>query len=1154
LELALRAADETDTPHLEELTLQTPLTLPATTPVHLQLRITAPDPTGHRHLDIHSRAQDGQEWTRHATATLAPAPAAAVPDLIAWPPVGAEAVELDGFYDRLADAGYGYGPAFRGLTVAWRRGEEVFAELRLDPRQHADAAGCTVHPALLDAALQAAALLPERDGARLPFSWSGVSGYASGATALRVRIAADGPDAVTLTAYDQAGQPVLGVDSLVLRPLRADLLGAAGGATADRLFRLDWQPVEGGQPEPWTPLAELGAQEPAPAVVVADAPLGEGPDETARVHDATAAALALVRRWLAEERFADSRLVLRTSGAVRTGPGQPPADLAQAAVWGLLRSVQSEHPDRFVLLDGDGQAGAPQALPLAGEPQLAVRAGEVLVPRLAPAAGAGTLVPPPGEPAWRLEPAGPGTTDGLALLAGPERPLGAGELRIAVRAAGLNFRDVAVTLGLTPDQQGLGSEGAGTVLEVGAEVTDLAPGDRVMGIFGAAFGPVAVADRRTVARIPEGWSYARAASVPVVFLTAYYGLFDLGGLRRGESVLVHAAAGGVGMAAVQLARHAGAEVFGTASPHKWDALRSAVPDERRLASSRTPEFADRFLAQTLGRGVDVVLNCLAREFVDASLRLLPGGGRFLELGKTDIRDAERVAAEHPGVAYRAFDLMEAGPGRIGEMLAEILALFERGVLSPLPLTCWDVREAPAAFRHLSRARHVGKNVLMLPAAPDPAGTVLVTGGTGTLGRLVARHLVTAHGVRHLLLASRRGPAAEGAADLLEELAGLGAEVTLAACDVADRTALADLLATVPKERPLTAVVHTAGLLADATVASLTDERLDRVLRPKADAAIALHELTADHDLAAFVLFSSGAGLLGPAGQANYAAANAVLDALAGRRRDAGLAGLSIGWGLWAERSALTADLDGTDLRRMARGGAGALSSAEGLALFDAALAGPRPYLLAARLDRAALRADGPAVLRGLVRPSRARAAAGAAAPAPGGLREQLAALTPPEAHRVLLDLVRGHAAAVLGHATPERIRPARPFKDLGFDSLTGVELRNRLVAATGVRLPAAMVFDHPTPEALARHLGAAAAERPGAAAGAPDPAAVLAELDRLEALMAAFPADGPVRAQLSDRLREVLSRSTAATAAAERIVAASDDEIFALIDRQLGGS
>ncbi|MGA6170674.1 SDR family NAD(P)-dependent oxidoreductase [Streptomyces sp. NPDC012600] len=1186
LELALRAGAEAECPVVEELTLGSPLVLPDEGAVHLQLRVGVPDGDGRRRLSVFARTTRDADapWTEHATGTLAPRPAGDPAGLLSWPPAGAEPVDTGDLYERFAEAGRHYGPAFRGIRAAWLRDGEVFAEVVLPEPQHADAAGCALHPALLDAALQTAALLPDQDGrARLPFSWNGVTGGTTGATTLRVRLAADAPDAVTLHAHDLSGRQVLGVGSLLLRaPAEGGPLSAT--AHADLLYRLDWTPATGpadGTAPTWGALggavpgavswqdldalgAALGAGAVLPEVIVAAVATADLPDAADRVRATAHRGLALVQQWLADERFAEARLALLTRDAVRTGPVDRPVDPAQAALWGLVRSARAEHPGRFVLVDAAGTAEPEDLLPgalAAGEPELALRTGAPLLPRLVRGGRAdGTLSLPDGA-AWRLTTDGRGSPEDITAEPAPEAlaPLGKGEVRIAVRAAGLNFHDVIAALGLDPDpeQQGLGSEGAGTVIEVGPGVDDLVPGDRVMGIFGGAFGPTAVADRRTVARIPEGWSFARAASVPVVFLTAYYGLFDLGGLRHGESVLVHAGAGGVGMAAVQLARQAGARVFATASPAKWDVLRAGGLDDAHIASTRTTDFAEKFLTATEGRGVDLVLDSLAREFVDAGLRLLPNGGRFVEMGKTDVRDPETVARQHPGVRYRAFDLMEAGPERIGEMLTDVLRLFEQGVLRPLPVTGWDVRQAPAALRSLSRARGVGKNVLLLPAPPDPEGTVLVTGATGTLGRLLARHLVVAHGIRHLLLAGRRGGSADGMPELVRELTGLGASVTVAACDVADRAALAALLGSVDATHPLTAVVHAAGVLDDATVTGLTPDRLDRVLRPKADATLALHELTRDLDLAALVLFSSGAAQFGAAGQANYAAANAVLDALAAERRAEGLPGLSIGWGLWEERSEMTAAVTA------GRGaGAGALTSAEGLALFDAALHSPYAYRLAARIAPSALRADDrlPAVLRGLVRPARTGAGSASAAELARSMARQLAELPEAELHRTLLDLVRGTAAAVLGHSSPDLIRAARPFKDVGFDSLTGVELRNRLVSSTGLRLPPALVFDHPTPEALARHL----AERATAARPTGD-AAVRAGLDALENLLDALPPGG-VSDELAARIRDVLSRplpgGTPATAARptdgaddlapELIEAASDDEMFDYIDRQLG--
>ncbi|MER6397384.1 type I polyketide synthase [Kitasatospora sp. NPDC001603] len=365
------------------------------------------------------------------------------------------------------------------------------------------------------------------------------------------------------------------------------------------------------------------------------------------------------------------------------------------------------------------------------------------------------------------------------------------------------------------------------------------------------------------------------------------------------------------------------------------------------------------------------------------------------------------------------------------------------------------------------------------AGLDPAGTVLVTGGTGTLGALVARHLVTAHAARHLLLVSRRGPAAEGAQALREELAALGATVTVAACDTADRAQLAALLAAVPAEHPLTAVVHTAGVLDDGVVTALTPDRVDTVLRPKLDAALHLHELTRGLDLAAFVLFSSAAGVLGNPGQGNYAAANACLDALAELRRGLGLPGVSLAWGYWSQASGMTRHLGTADLRRTRRLGMAGLSDAEGMALLDAALragAGTPAALVAARFDLPALRAaarSGPVapLLRGLA-PAGRRTVRAAAGPDTGSLRDRLARLGEAERTEQLVALVRRHAAEVLGHAAPDAVRADRAFKEAGFDSLTAVELRNRLASASGLTLSSTIVFDYPKPVALAEHLRA----------------------------------------------------------------------------------
>ncbi|MFI1569114.1 SDR family NAD(P)-dependent oxidoreductase, partial [Streptomyces sp. NPDC020490] len=354
------------------------------------------------------------------------------------------------------------------------------------------------------------------------------------------------------------------------------------------------------------------------------------------------------------------------------------------------------------------------------------------------------------------------------------------------------------------------------------------------------------------------------------------------------------------------------------------------------------------------------------------------------------------------------------------------------------------------------------------------GTVLVTGGTGALGALVARHLAGEHGVKRLVLTSRRGAEAPGAAELVAEIRALGAEsVEVVACDVAEREAVAALLGSLPG--PLCGVVHCAGVLDDGLVGSLSAERLDAVMRPKADAAWHLHELTRDADLDAFVLFSSAAGVFGNPGQGNYAAANAFLDALAEQRHDQGLPALSLAWGLWEQSSGMLAHLDGGDSETAARAGVLPLTAAQGLAALDAATASGDALLVPVRLDLATLRARAaagllPDLLSGFVRTPARRTAGSAADGDTSALAQRLAGLAEPERERLALDAVRDTVAAVLGHADGTAVEPDKAFKELGFDSLTAVELRNRLTALTGLKLPATLVFDHPTPDTLARYL------------------------------------------------------------------------------------
>ncbi|SCL26496.1 Acyl transferase domain-containing protein [Micromonospora pallida] len=801
VELALRAGAEVGADRLAELTLEAPLVLPESGGVDVQV---AAERTGGGawQLTVHARRSGTDDlWVRHATGLLAPEPGDSGATLADWPPTGATAADVSELTGRAAQAGFAYGPAFQGLRAAWRVGTDVYAEVALPEPAADEAGGYWLHPALLDAAVQAVGLgIVDPGQARLPFSWSDVTLSAHGADTLRVRLTPTGPDTVTMLVADAAGEPVARVGTLVLRPLPAGELTSGGSPWRRSLFRLDWtRHVGGAGTADGTTCAVLGDR-PAPlpsglaavrhagldALFDAGVPdvvlfpvAGAAATDPGPVHDLLAEVLAVLQGWLAAERHTGgSRLVVLTSGAVAVDDDADVADLAGAAVWGLLRSAQAEHPGRFLVVDVDDQESSASAL--AGllstdEPQAAVRDGVVRVPR---------------------------------LVAAPER------------------------------------------------------------------------------------------------------------------------------------------------------------------------------------------------------------------------------------------------------------------------------DAPAP-------------------SLEPDGTVLVTGGTGALGAFLARHLVTRHGVRHLVLTNRRGADAHGAADLLADLADLGATATVEACDAADSDALAALLDRIDPAHPLTGVVHTAGVLADRTLTSLTAESLGEVLRPKVDAVAHLHELTAGRGLALFVTYSSAAGVTGSPGQANYAAANAFLDAFAHRRRAAGLPALSLAWGPWVESGGgMTAGLDRADTDRLARAGVRSIPQADGLALFDAALLTGLPALVPMALDGPALRAQAeagtlPSVLRGLVRAPRRRAARSGPAETVA-LTERLAGLAREERAAALLRLVLEQVAAVLGYADAAAVEAGRPFTELGFDSLTAVELRNRLGAVTGLRLPATLVFDHPTPLSLADHLDA----ETGTDAGPlPAPVAAVAALD-----------------------------------------------------------
>ncbi|MEZ0353313.1 acyltransferase domain-containing protein, partial [Mycobacterium sp. pR1184] len=818
VELALRAGDEVGCSVVEELTLSSPLLLPASDSVAVQVVVGPAGSSGRRTVSVYSLGmQPDSEWALHAEGALRGADNAGA-NLSVWPPVGATAVDVADAYEQLNRRGYEYGPAFQGLQALWRLGNEVFAEVAVPEVAGMRVDGFGIHPVLVDAALHAMGVVGDQAETMLPFSWQGVCLHAAGASRARVRIAPVGVSAVSVDLADGTGLPVLSVRELVVRPISVGALSAALAAAAGGgggVYELAWSPVAlesnavGGQ--------DVTVWEPSPGAAVES------------VYAATHEALGVLQSWLAGSDAGP--LVVRTHGAVGLA-GEDVTNLAGAAVWGLVRSAQAEQPGRVLLVDTDGSLDVAELI-ACGEPQLVVRSGVAHAARLIPSRSVSTL--PAGQ--WRMSVGGGGTLEDLVVRPLARAELAAGQVRVAVAAVGVNFRDVLVALGMYPGGGELGVEGAGVIVETGPGVQGLAVGDAVMGLLGVV-GSEAVVDARLVTTVPAGWSLPQAASVPVVFLTALYGFSELAGLKAGEKVLVHAATGGVGMAAVQLARHWGAEVFVTASRGKWDTLRAMGFDDDHIGDTRTVDFEEKFLATTGGAGVDVVLNSLAGEFLDASLRLLVGGGRFIEMGKTDLRDPASMA---PGVLYRAFDLIEAGPDLTASMLSDLIELFDLGVLKPLPVKTFDVRCATAAYRFVSQARHTGKVVLTLPDGPGDSvltgaggglagGSVLISGGTGMAGSAVAAHLVARYGVAHVVLASRTGADGQGVPELVDRLTAAGAQVSVVACDVADRDALAALITGLPARYPLKGVFHAAGVLDDGLIASLTPGRVDTVLR------------------------------------------------------------------------------------------------------------------------------------------------------------------------------------------------------------------------------------------------------------------------------------------------------------------------------------
>jgi acyl transferase domain-containing protein/acyl carrier protein len=718
----------------------------------------------------------------------------------------------------------------------------------------------------------------------------------------------------------------------------------------------------------------------------------------------------------------------------------------------------------------------------------------------------------------------PGVFDHLQWRAVQPALPGVGEVLIEVHATGLNFMNVMAALGALPGYPNgagpLGIECAGRIALVGADVSEWQVGDEVVAVAFHSLGTHAVTDARLVARKPAGLSFVDAATLPIAYLTAHYALNVLGRMSAGERVLIHAGTGGVGLAALRLAQAAGAEIWATAGT---DEKRAFLREQgvAHVLDSRSLEFADVILRET--DGVDLVLNSLAGEAVVRGLETLRPYGRFLEIGKRDIYDNTHIGLFpfQKNLSYFAVDLDRMArerPEQVGVMLRELMARVETGELVPLPVTLFAANQLADAFRHMAQARHIGKIVITVREQDvavetsfiRPDATYLITGGLGGLG-LEAANWLAQQGARHLVLVGRRSPS-DAAQAIIGDLEALGVQVLAAQLDIADEAAVHDLIAAVQNSLyPLRGIIHAAGVLEDSTIAQMDAARFHAALLPKLDGAWNLHTGTRDLPLDFFVMYSSVAALLGTAGQSNYAAGNAFMDALAAYRQALGLPALSIAWGPWSQVGLAAAQTNRGG--RLAERGLGSLSPDQGMRALERTLRG-QGCLAAMRFDPARWAETNPAArqstLLGGLLSEQVTEQASLSAELAQDIRALMLAAEPGRARRLILETrVRETVAAVLGMAA-NRVDVQKPLRNMGIDSLMTLELRNRLESGLKLSLPATLVFNYPTVAALTVHLAeklGVPLDAPKAEAAAPvetSSADQLADLsrDEVEALLA----------------------------------------------------
>jgi len=1012
-------------------------------------------------------------------------------------------------YARLARTGADFGATFRGVRGVRAGDREALGEI--DTTVVGDGPSSRPHPAVLDACLQTAASASDAyDESYIPMAFGTFALLADRWPATvfsHARLVGDGDQPkVDLDVYAPDGVALARVRDVAFK--KGASFAPAAADVASWFYDVAWKK---------TPTLDAPAARDAFAVIAGDGALADAiasalratgrdvallhPDALDRtlaswngrgdrvetlvyVPQRTAEAgvrdlLELCRRHAVDGAFRDARLyaITRNLQAVDAGELVDPTD---APVGGLAVTVASEFPQlRCTRIDVDAADVATSAIEIAREiaagasdDSVAYRRGARYVARLERTPAAARVSASAQPLALRAG----RSIDDLQWAPAATAPLGPHDVEIEVYAAALNFRDVVSAVGMIADVLPLGGECAGVVRRTGDAVTRVAEGDAVVALAMGALADRVVTPEGLVVPKPAALSFDAAAAQSMVYLTAQYALVDVAALRAGESVLIHAGAGGVGLASIAMATRIGATVFATAGSERKRAYLRALGVEH-VMDSRTLAFADEIRAATGGRGVDVVLNSLAGDFVDAGLSITAPGGRFVEIGKTDIRAAADVQQRHPGIAYAAIDLadrMGDDPYGLSAQLTELLARICAGEMRAVPHRTYPTHRAKDAFRDLGSARHHGKLVLAFDRAADVPvvrgdGAYLITGGMSGLGARVAEWLAS-RGAGRIVLLGRRAPAPDVAEAIARWRDG-GVDVVVRQGDVTNAD---DVDAAVRDAGPnVRGVIHCANVLDDAPIAELSWPRFATVLGPKGDGAWNLHRATIEKPLDFFVLFSSVAALLGPRGGANYAAANAMLDALAHARRAENLPALSIAWGAWGEIGWAARRSNAAPVAP----GFAFMAPDDGIRALEIALhLGGTAHVAVAPIDWRAVgdhaaRAERPvpSMFADVVASYGARAT-----PARRGAEPALADVLPaaPQPNRYALAIaqLQDLAANVLGIEEADRIDAERPLKELGMDSILAVDLRNAVARSARRDMPATLLFDYPTIAALAQHV------------------------------------------------------------------------------------